>query len=335
MVECERVTSCGEIRVSAQALVVGLYQAIKAANGTCSVREAKIAARAIGATFSNTDAASWLSDVNAASNLPRSKSGRFESRGPQPDRKAAAPTDRTPDHGADRSEDVLADRINAAFADRDLRENRTANDDRSWTAKDEGPRNTVRTAARTAKPKLIRTASRASERELDLIPGLETSNSSSSKLASPVSPPPPCSPPAPSLPPTPIDELKARRDPLLTEPYGFAAWFFDESMRLEQRSAHYKRPDVRRKNIQEDLEAAEVLLDNPIAELQARARRFFAARETGDIRDLETTVRNLLRVWDWGCVRLSASERQTIAKRRMPPERPGSVVKTISAEDRR
>lgn len=168
MVECERVTSCGEVRVSTQALVVGLYRAIKAANGTCSVREAKIAARAIGATFSNTDAASWLSDVNAASDLPRSKSGRFEPRGPQP-----------------------------------------------------------------------------------------------------------------------------------------------------------------------DLKAAEVLLDNPIEELQARARRFLAARDTGDIFDLEATVRNLLEAWDWGCVRLSASERQAIAKRRLPPERPGSVVKTIPASERR
>lgn len=229
MVECERVTSCGEIRVSTQALVVGLYRAIKAANGTCSVREAKIAARAIGATFSNTDAAAWLSDVNAPSDLPRAKSGRFEPRGPQPDRKEAAPTDRAPDHGADRSDDDLADRITAAFT----------------------------------------------------------------------------------------------------------AWFFDESMRLEQRSAHYQRPDVRRKKIQEDLKAAEVLLDNPIEELQARARRFLAARDTGDVFDLEATVRNLLRAWDWGCVRLSASERQAIAKRCLPPERPGSVVKTISASERR
>lgn len=323
--------------MSAQALVVGLYRAIKAANGTCSAREAKIAARAIGATFSNTDAAAWLSDVNAPSDLPRAKSGRFEPRGPQPDRKAAAPTDRTPDHGADRSDDDLADRINAAFTDRNLRENRTANDDLPRTAEEAAPRNTVRTAARTAEPKKIRTSSRASarEREIESKSSLVIDINLNSKLVSPVSPSPPYSPPSPSPPPALIGELKARRDPPLTEPYGFAAWFFDESMRLEQRSAHYQRPDVRRKKIQEDLEAAEVLLDNPIAELQARARRFFAARETGDIRDLETTVRNLLRVWDWGCVRLSASERQAIAKRRMPPERPGSVVKTISAEDRR
>jgi len=66
----------------------------------------------------------------------------------------------TTDRAADRSEDDLADRINVAFADRNLRENRTASDDPSWTAKEAASRNTVRTAARTAKPKQIRTASR-------------------------------------------------------------------------------------------------------------------------------------------------------------------------------
>jgi hypothetical protein len=94
----------------------------------------------------------------------------------------------------------------------------------------------------------------------------------------------------------------------LTEPFGFADWFFAEAFSLSLLGYH--EPEARDTWVGRELRAAGDVLKNGVDESQIRARRYLLALQSGELTKFAPTVRGLLKAWDFGCVR-SASKRQS------------------------
>jgi hypothetical protein len=109
----------------------------------------------------------------------------------------------------------------------------------------------------------------------------------------------------------------------LTEPFGFADWFFAESFALGLIGFH--EPDRRDAWVTRELRAASTLLQNGVDECQTRGRRYLLALKSGELTKSAPTVRGLLASWDFGCVRTETKKR---------PFAVVPAIGTIRAEDR-